>query len=108
MLICLLSCFSPSVSTSWDTLCVPVGSRILGQAWSQIVAKGANFEDEMNTRVVIQVGRAGDVGIIEIQSMMFAVSDATAGAVLLEWNVHESTQGSSGMWGEKNVPMPFD
>jgi hypothetical protein len=83
-----------------DTLKVPVGSRIIGQAWSQIMATGPKFEDETKPRVAVQVGKAGDRGIIEIQDMMFTVSGPTAGAILMEWNVHESTQGSAGMWGE--------
>ncbi|KAF4153480.1 hypothetical protein CNMCM6069_000690 [Aspergillus lentulus] len=81
-----------------DTLRIPLGSRIIGQAWSQIMATGPKFQDEQNPRVAVQVGRSGDVGIIEIQSLMFTVSGPTAGAVLLEWNVHESSQGSAGMW----------
>ncbi|GME48353.1 hypothetical protein CDV56_101071 [Neofusicoccum parvum] len=81
-----------------DTLKVPVGSRIIGQAWSQIMASGPNFEDELHPRVAVKVGNDGDVGIIEIQDMMFTVSGATAGAVLVEWNVHESSQGSVGLW----------
>lgn len=82
-----------------NTLNVPVGSRIIGQTWAQIMATGPNFENEKAPRVVVRVGNPGDVGIIEIQSMMFTVSGATAGAVLMEWNVHESTQGSAGIWG---------
>jgi hypothetical protein len=82
-----------------DTLRVPVGSRIIGQAWSQIMATGSKFENELSPKVAVQVGQAGDVGIIEIQDMMFTVSGPTAGAILMEWNVHESTQGSAGMWG---------
>ncbi|KAL3478251.1 pectin lyase-like protein [Aspergillus californicus] len=81
-----------------DTLHVPVGSRIIGQVWSQIMAKGPKFQNELQPKVAVRVGRPGDVGIIEIQSMMFTVSGPTAGAVLVEWNVHESTQGSAGMW----------
>ncbi|KAI9371139.1 pectin lyase-like protein [Aspergillus egyptiacus] len=81
-----------------DTLHVPVGSRIIGQAWSQIMAKGPNFQNELEPHVAVQVGKPGDIGIIEIQSMMFTVSGPTAGAVLVEWNVHESTQGSAAMW----------
>ncbi|KAK1145845.1 hypothetical protein N8T08_003791 [Aspergillus melleus] len=81
-----------------DTLRVPVGSRIMDQAWSQIMATGAKFENEKSPHVAVKVGSAGDVGVIEIQSMMFTVSGPTAGAVLMEWNVHESVQGSSGMW----------
>jgi hypothetical protein len=83
-----------------DTLRVPMGSRIIGQAWSQIMGKGANFEDELKPRPVVQVGRPNDApGVIEIQDMMFTVSGPTTGAVLLEWNAKESSKGSVGMWG---------
>lgn len=40
------------------------------------------------------VGSAGESGIVEISDMFFTVKVATAGAILMEWNVHESTQGS--------------
>ncbi|EGX89976.1 LysM domain protein [Cordyceps militaris CM01] len=82
-----------------DTLRVPIGSRIIGQVWSQIMGTGANFEDELKPRPVVQVGHPTDPpGIIEIQDMMFTVSGPTAGAVLMEWNARESSKGSVGMW----------
>lgn len=81
-----------------DTLHVPLGSRIIGQVWPQIMATGSKFEDAENPHVAVQVGKEGDTGILEIQNMMFTVSGPTAGAVLMEWNVHESTQGSAGLW----------
>ncbi|KAJ5130998.1 Peptidoglycan-binding Lysin subgroup, partial [Penicillium bovifimosum] len=81
-----------------DTLHIPVGSRIIGQAWSQIMMKGSKFENQLNPHVGVQVGQTGDVGIIEIQSLLFTVSGPTAGAVLVEWNVHQYTQGSTAMW----------
>ncbi|CEI63499.1 unnamed protein product [Fusarium venenatum] len=81
-----------------DTLRVPIGSRIIGQAWSQIMGKGSNFQNELKPRAVVQVGRRGDVGIIEIQDIMFTVNGATAGAVVVEWNAREATQGSVGLW----------
>ncbi|CAF3635715.1 unnamed protein product [Fusarium graminearum] len=82
-----------------DTLRVPMGSRIIGQAWSQIMGTGSNFEDEKKPRAMVQVGRPEDPpGIIEIQDMMFTVSGPTAGAVLVEWNARESSKGSVGMW----------
>ena len=82
-----------------DTLRVPIGSRIIGQAWAQIMASGSNFQDELRPRAAVQVGRPGDTGIIEIQDMLFTVSGPTAGAVVVEWNAHEDTQGSVGLWG---------
>ncbi|KAG9251359.1 pectate lyase superfamily protein-domain-containing protein [Emericellopsis atlantica] len=81
-----------------DTVHVPVGSRIIGQAWSQIMGTGSKFEDETRPKPVVQVGKQGDVGIIEIQSMMFTVKGGTAGAIVVEWNVHQSSKGSAGLW----------
>ncbi|CAG9998333.1 unnamed protein product [Clonostachys byssicola] len=82
-----------------DTLRVPVGSRIIGQAWPQIMMSGdPNFLNEEKPQVGIQVGRPGEQGIVEIQGMMFSQSGATAGLIMMEWNVKDSTQGSAGMW----------
>jgi hypothetical protein len=36
---------------------------------------------------------------VEIQNMMMTVKGATAGAIMMEWNVHESGQGAAGLWG---------
>lgn len=82
-----------------DTLKIPKNSRVLGQAWSQIMATGDTFEDVNNPHIAVKVGNEGDEGIVEIQDLLFTVSGPTAGAVLMEWNIHESTQGSAGLWG---------
>ncbi|PYH94341.1 pectin lyase-like protein [Aspergillus ellipticus CBS 707.79] len=42
-----------------DTLHVPVGSRIIGQDWSQIMATGSRFQDESNPHVASTQGSAG-------------------------------------------------
>ncbi|KAH8753311.1 pectin lyase fold/virulence factor [Diaporthe sp. PMI_573] len=81
-----------------DTVEIPVGSRIIGQAWSQIMAAGVKFQDANKPHVAVRVGRKGQVGVVEIQSLMLTVKGATAGTVMMEWNVHESTQGSAGLW----------
>ncbi|GAB1197984.1 hypothetical protein APSETT444_007290 [Aspergillus pseudonomiae] len=81
-----------------STVKIPVGSKIIGSGWSQIMGTGSTFEDVENPTVIVQVGDKGDQGVIEITDMLFTVKGATAGAVLMEWNVHESTQGSAAMW----------
>ena len=83
-----------------DTLNVPVGSRIFYQAWPQIMATSSAFADITNPHVAVQVGDSGSIGSVEIQCMLFTVKGPTAGAVLMEWNVHELTQGSAGLWGK--------
>ena len=80
------------------TINIPVGSKIVGEAWSQIMASGAAFSDMNNPKVVVKVGNAGDSGIIEITDMLFTVRGSTAGAVLMEWNVKQTTPGSAAMW----------
>lgn len=85
-----------------STVHIPTGSRVQGASWSQIQGAGAYFNDIFNPRVVVQVGEKGDRGTMEIVEMMFTVQGGTAGAVVLEWNVHESETGSG-----KQLFFPF-
>ncbi|TRM62663.1 glycoside hydrolase family 55 protein [Schizophyllum amplum] len=81
-----------------STLTVPVGSRIVGEVFSVIAGKGANFQDSANPQVVVKVGNAGDVGTVEIQDIAFSTIGPAGGAIVVEWNVAEDSQGSAGMW----------
>ena len=93
-----------------DTVTIPVGSRVIGQAWPQLMGTGEKFEDLSHPRPVVRVGVPGNQGVAEIQSILFTVRGPTAGAVLLEWNVHESFQGSAGLWGKNSdhiVPLKY-
>lgn len=89
-----------------NTIKIPVGSRIVGQAWAQIMGTGGTFAREAEPKPVVQVGLKGDVGIIEIQDMMFTVKGATLGAIVVEWNVRETSQGSVGLWGKFSSFFP--
>lgn len=92
-----------------DTLNIPVGSRIVGEAWAQIVASSAAaFGDAQKPRAAVRVGRRvgvskGEVGIVEMQGLTFTTRGKADGAVLLEWNVRQAndshSQGSVGLWG---------
>jgi glucan 1,3-beta-glucosidase len=77
-----------------DTVKVPVGTRMVGSGWSQIMGNGPSFQDEQNPTVIVQVGEEGDRGTVELSDMLFTVKGAAAGAVLMQWNVHEDAQGS--------------
>ncbi len=83
-----------------STIAIPVGSRIVGQVWSQIMGTGPMFQNMSNPQIIAQVGKPGDVGIVEISDIMITVSGPTSGAILMEWNVHEVTQGSAAMWSK--------
>ncbi|KAF2434278.1 pectin lyase-like protein [Tothia fuscella] len=81
-----------------DTIFIPPGSRLVGVLWSQIMAIGKAFENADQPKVLARVGHRGDTGVVEISDMLFTGSGATAGAIFMEWNVHESIQGSAAMW----------
>lgn len=81
-----------------DTVFVPMGSIIVGEGWSQIMATGSKFADPTNPHVMVRVGNPGNRGLVQIQDMLFTVQGSTAGCVLMEWNIAESYQGSAAMW----------
>lgn len=86
--------FPAGVYLVQSTVKIPVGSLIIGSGWSQIMGTGSYFQNEAKPQVMIQVGNTGDSGVVEISDMLFTVKGPTAGAILMEWNVHESSQGS--------------
>jgi hypothetical protein len=69
-----------------------------GEVWSQLVASGTYFADMSNPKPMIQVGKVGDIGTVEISDMLFTSIGALPGLVLVEWNVQAEMPGSVGMW----------
>ena len=55
-----------------DTITIPAGARIVGEAWSTLMASGKNFEDQAKPRVAVRVGEKGDYGVAEITDMLFS------------------------------------
>ncbi|KAI9148707.1 glucan 1,3-beta-glucosidase precursor [Paramyrothecium foliicola] len=90
--------FPAGIYTVKSTVTFPEGSRIQGSGWSQIQAMGDYFGDMEKPKVVVRVGVEGDVGSMEIVDMLFTVRGPTAGAIMMEWNVHQGSQGAAGLW----------
>ncbi|KAH7071790.1 LysM domain-containing protein [Paraphoma chrysanthemicola] len=76
---------------------IPSGCRIMGEAWSQLMAYGSAFADENNPTAMITVG-SGEKGTVEMQNLMFTSRGALPGLVLVQWNIKAAEQGSAGMW----------
>ncbi|EIN07518.1 exo-beta-1,3-glucanase [Punctularia strigosozonata HHB-11173 SS5] len=81
-----------------DTLTIPAGARVVGEVWPVILGSGDAFNDQSNPKQVVKVGNSGDTGTIEITDILFATQGPTAGAIVVEWNIHEDAQGTAGMW----------
>ncbi|KAG1724556.1 glycoside hydrolase family 55 protein [Suillus lakei] len=83
-----------------NTITIPAGTQIVGEAWSVIMAGGSAFSDQNNPRAVIQAGAANSQGVLEISDMVFTTTGPAPGAVMIEWNVHDPSgqQAAAGMW----------
>ncbi|KAJ2916182.1 hypothetical protein MD484_g4242, partial [Candolleomyces efflorescens] len=83
-----------------DTIFIPAGTRMVGEAWTVLAGRGAKFQNQRDPQVVFQVGKPGDVGVVEISDIIFSTVGPAAGAVIVEWNVKEPSgfKAGAGMW----------
>jgi glucan 1,3-beta-glucosidase len=82
-----------------STIKVPKNIKITGEIWPLIMAGGSTtFKDQANPKPVFQVGQPGDVGAVEISDLMFETAGPQPGAILMEWNLAQSSQGAAGLW----------
>jgi glucan 1,3-beta-glucosidase len=80
-----------------NTLTVPPGAKIVGEAYAVIMSSGSFFNDMNNPKPVVQVGTPGSTGQVEWSDMIVSTQGTQAGAILIEWNL--ATSGTpSGMW----------
>jgi hypothetical protein len=90
--------FPAGIYQVMNTVYIPRGSRIVGEAWPQISGYGQHFQDEKKPRPVVQVGGPGEVGRAQIYGMIFTTRESTPGAVIIEWNIKAYNRGEAGMW----------
>ena len=81
-----------------STVKVPKNIRITGEIWPLIMASGKHFSSQSSPAPVFQVGQPGDKGSVEMSDLIFTTKGPQPGAILIEWNIAETSQGSSGMW----------
>jgi hypothetical protein len=86
--------------TIGKTIYIPPGAIIVGETFPVILSAGAKFSDIANPRPVVQVGKAGESGSVELSD--FIVSTAIingvpqGGATLIEYNL--ASAAGSGLW----------
>jgi glucan 1,3-beta-glucosidase len=81
-----------------STIYIPPGSKIVGECYSVIMGSGAIFSSVDAPVAVVTVGTAGQSGIVEWSDMIVSTQGATAGAILIEWNLASAASSPSGMW----------
>ncbi|KAL8687352.1 MAG: hypothetical protein Q9218_006452 [Villophora microphyllina] len=93
-----LSYFPYGVYIVRNTLYVPPGTRIVGEAWSVISGIGGFFGNKDDPKPVVMVGRPGESGVATIQDMRFTVADIAPGAIILQVNMAGANPGDVGIW----------
>ncbi|KAK4133566.1 glycoside hydrolase family 55 protein [Trichocladium antarcticum] len=90
-----------------DTLYIPPDTRIVGEGLAAVImGAGKNFADESHPRPVVQVGRPGDVGRVEMSDIIVSTQGATAGAIMIQYNLNTAAAENmcapgrppSGLW----------
>jgi glucan 1,3-beta-glucosidase len=95
---CKIIFFDAGTYIVTSTIQIPAGTQIVGEAWSVIAGKGAAFQNVNSPIPVVQVGAPGSSGVAEISDIIFSTVGPAGGAIVVEWNVKQTTQGSAGMW----------
>ena len=81
-----------------DTVVVPKNVKIVGEVWPVLMAHGDKFSDEKKPVPMLQVGKPGEKGSVEISDITLQTKGPAPGAILMQWNLAEESQGSAGMW----------
>jgi glucan 1,3-beta-glucosidase len=80
------------------TLRIPPGAKIVGEAYPVIFGSGTFFQNTNEPVPVVQVGAAGENGIVEWSDMVVSTQGPCAGAILIQWNLASPANTPSGMW----------
>ena len=81
-----------------STIKVPRNVKITGEVWPALMASGPKFSDQFHPIPMLQIGEKGDKGSVELSDLVLATKGPAPGAVLIEWNIAETSKGSTGIW----------
>lgn len=81
-----------------DTILIPKGTKVVGEVWPVLMAHGRKFSNQYKPIPMLQVGREGEIGSVEISDITLQTKGPAPGAILMQWNLAEEEQGSAAMW----------
>lgn len=81
-----------------STISIPPGAKIVGEGYPVLLASGSYFTNIDSPQVMLQIGTAGESGSVELSDFIVSGQGATAGAILIEYNLVSPTGTPSGLW----------
>ncbi|PPQ70366.1 hypothetical protein CVT24_013141 [Panaeolus cyanescens] len=86
-----------------DTVTIPAGTQMVGEAWTVLLGKGSNFQNQNSPRPVFRIGDTGSQGIVEITDIVFSTVGPAPGAIIVEWNVKQPSGVQAGAAAGTNL-----
>ncbi|KAH0272476.1 pectin lyase-like protein, partial [Aureobasidium melanogenum] len=83
-----------------DTINFPIPIKVQGELWPYFMVDGSSstFSDQNNPQPAFRVGEPGQVGDIELVELIFETLGPAPGAIMIEWNLAQSSPGSAAMF----------
>lgn len=81
-----------------DTINVPINIKIIGEIWPLFMVDGSSdtFSNPSNPKPAFRVGSPGQSGAVEMVEIVFETLGPAPGAIMMEWNLAQTSQGSNG------------
>lgn len=81
-----------------DTINFPIPIKVQGELWPYFMVDGTapRFSDKNNPQPAFRVGEPGQVGDIELVELIFQTLGPAPGAIMMEWNLAQTSPGSAG------------
>jgi hypothetical protein len=79
---CKIIFFDAGTYVVTDTVTVPAGTQMVGEAWTVLAGRGSAFNDKNNPKVVFRIGETGSQGILEITDFIFNTMGASKRLIL--------------------------
>ncbi len=68
-----------------NTLQIPAGTQMVGEAWTVIMGGGSAFSNMNSPTVMVQVGAPGSQGIMEITDILFTTQGPGQSEIFQYW-----------------------
>ena len=82
-----------------NTITIPPGARIVGEAYPSIMSSGSNFNNQSSPLPVLKIGSApGQSGNVQLSDFIVSTQGEQQGAVLMEYNLASAAGSPSGLW----------
>ncbi|KAK4625952.1 Glucan 1,3-beta-glucosidase [Fulvia fulva] len=81
-----------------STIYIPAGSKIVGETYSVILSSGQFFNNMKDPKPVVQIGKPGESGSVELSDFIVSTQGQQTGAILFQVNIASPSGNPTGLW----------